>query len=241
MSLRRGRLIAAGLGVVLLLSLSLEGCGSSAAKSTSATSSSSAVNVVPVTGTVAGNGYSYWLQRSIQLLFSSPAPLSTCDTLTSNGQRVGFFTFSTTPGTYHAMCSEPAGRPLYVEEAWNECSTFEGDHSKGTSDQQLMLCARNMSEIGGQEAKLGWKGVTMSATVDGKLVNLWKLLAATGVYPVQAAVGNTLGAFSGSGRSAAYGLGLLLAGFAKGTHVIHSVFTTIGVGHWDNTVTVHVH
>jgi len=196
--------------------------------------------VVPVTGKVAGHGYAYWLQRSMQLLYSSSTSV-TCDTVTSNGQPVGFLTFPTAPGTYHFTCSEPAGRPLYVWEAWNECSTFKGDHGTGTSDQQLMLCARNMSEVGGQAAKLGWKAVKLSATVDGKQVNLSNLLAATGVYSVQAVANNLMGGFVGSGRSAAYGAGLLLTGLAKGTHVIHSVFSTIGVGKWDTTFTVHVH
>ncbi len=240
MGLRRGRLTAAGLGVVLLLSMSLGACGSSATKSTSTSSSTSSVSVVPVTGTVAGNGYAYWLRRSWQLEYGSPAALNACDTLTSNGQRVAFLNYPTTQGTYHFTCSEPAGRPLYVEEPSNECSTFAGDHSTGTSEQELMLCARNLSEIGGQTAKLGWKGVTMSATVDGKPVSLWKLLVATGVYPIQAAVGNAVASFSGDARSAAYGSGLLLTGLAKGTHVIHSVNATVGVGRWNSTFAVHV-
>ncbi|MGO9752589.1 MAG: hypothetical protein ACLP8S_27050 [Solirubrobacteraceae bacterium] len=141
---------------------------------------------------------------------------------------------------YHFTCIEPGGRPLYVEEPSNECSTFAGDHTTGTSDQQLMLCARNFSEIGGQTAKLGRKGVTMSATVDGKPVSIWKLLAATGAYPIQAAAGNAVASFSGSARSAAYGSGLLLNGLAKGTHVIHSANATVGVGRWNSTFTVHV-
>jgi hypothetical protein len=226
------------IGVALLLSLSLGACGSSKTSSTSAT------NVVPVTGTVAGNGYGYWLQRSMQSLFSSRT-LNMCDTLTLNGQLVGFFPFSPTGGTYYATCSEPAGRPLYVPEAWNECSTFAGDHSTGTSDQQLMLCARNLSETEGETAKLGWKAVKMSATVDGKPVNLWKLLAASGVYPVQPTADNILGFPPRSGRSAAYGAGLLLTGLAKGTHVIHSVFAfglaAVTSNTWDITLTVHVH
>jgi hypothetical protein len=81
----------------------------------------------------------------------------------------------------------------------------------------------------------------MSATVDGKPVNMWKLPAATGVYPVQAVAGNINGLPPGSGRSAAYGAGLLLTGLAKGTHVIHSVFSIVDTGQWDDTFTVHIH
>jgi len=233
---RRSRLIAAALSVVLPLSLSLGACGSSATSSTSPTSSASAINVVPVTGTVAGHGYGYWLQHEWQMVFSSPAPWNTCDTLTSNGQRVGSITFPTTPGTYHTTCSEPAGRPLYVWEPSAECSTFTGDHlTFGTADQQLRLCAPKE-----------FKGTPMSATLDGKPVNLSKLVAATGAFPVQAATGSAFGFPAGSGRSAAYGAGLLLTRLAKGTHVIHSVFGCSPLGcsstqDWDITLTVHVH
>ena len=235
---RRARRGLGSISVALLLSFSLAACGSSATSSTSAT------KVVPVTGTVAGNGYGYWLQRAEQVAFSSPAALSrewalygvACATLTStNGQRVGVLIYSS-PGTSHGTCSEPAGRPLYVPQVGYECSTFAGDHlTFGTSDQQLILCAR--------KAANGWKGVKMSATVDGKPVNLWKLLAATGAYPVQARAGNPVGVPSGSGRSAAYAPGLLLTGLAKGTHVIHSVFgcsACVRSDSWDVTYTVHV-
>ncbi|HYB27461.1 MAG TPA: hypothetical protein VEF89_12650 [Solirubrobacteraceae bacterium] len=219
--------MASWIGVALLLSVSAGACGSSGSSTTS---------VVPATGKVAGEGYGYWLQRWWQTAFSTSGPRNPCETLTANGQTIGFLT-PATPGTTTASytCSEPTGRPLYVAEPMSECSTFsnvEGsDHGTfGTSDQQLMQCAR---------ARFKNSGIQLSATVDGHAVDVGKLLAATGVYPVQAVGGNLLGFPSGSGRSAVYGHGLLLTGLAKGTHVIHSVGSAETQA-FDMTFTVHV-
>jgi hypothetical protein len=59
--------------------------------------------------------------------------------------------------------------------------------------------------------------------------------AATGLYPVHAATPNFLGATKLSGQSAAYGYGLLLNGFAKGTHTVVVIGTNSKV-----TYTLHV-
>ncbi len=68
LSFRGSRSIAAGLSVALLLSLSLATTGSSASSSASATNV-----VVPATGTVAGKGYAYWLQRMLQIGYATSA------------------------------------------------------------------------------------------------------------------------------------------------------------------------
>ena len=65
-----------------------------------------------MTGTVAGEGYGYWLERDVQTYYSIPASHSNCETLTANVQPVGFLIGSTDTGKF--TCSEPAGRPLYV-------------------------------------------------------------------------------------------------------------------------------
>jgi len=168
---RKGRVrMAWGIGVALLLSVSAGACGSSG---------SSATSVVPATGEVAGEGYGYWLQRLWQTAFSTSGPRNPCETLTANGQTVGFLTPErpdTTTASY--TCSEPTGRPLYVAQPMSECSTFsnvESDHGMfGTSDQQLMQCAR---------ARFKNSGTQLSTTVDRHTVDVGKLLAATGVYP----------------------------------------------------------
>ncbi len=188
--------------------------------------------VVPAKGKVAGEGYAYYLQRSWQLQFATSPPAKPCSTLGVNGRTVGLLTLKTfTPGTYRYTCSEPAGRPLYGVALSNECSTFKGDHGKfGTSDSQLKKCARAL-----------FKGAKQTATVDGHSVAITKLLAATGVFAIHVPKKNLLGSGkAGSGRSAAYGYGLLDTGFAKGTHVIHGV-GTIGTIKFDVTWTLHVH
>jgi hypothetical protein len=221
---RRPRLtpavLACGLTAALLLSL---GSGALAAGAT---------KVVPPKGKVAGHGYAYWLQRSWQIVFSSSPPVNPCQSLPAKGQHVGYLTLKTiAPGTDNYTCSEPAGRPIYMVGLSNECSTFKGDHGNfGTSNSQLKRCARAL-----------FKGAQATTTLDGHPVNIQKkLVAATGVYPVHAPKNNILGVPPGTGRSAAYGYGLLLAGFSKGTHTLHSVWS-IATSKWDITFTVHVH
>ena len=190
-----------------------------------------ATKVVPNGGKVAGHGYGYWQQRAWQLMFSSPGPMSPCGTVTSNGQRVAILREATlAPGTYSYTCSEPAGRPLYVREASDECSTFTGDHgSFGTSNQQLTSCAQGV-----------FQGAKESVTVDRQPVGLATLVTATGVFPVDATTNNIFGFSPGSGRSAAYGSALLLTHLAKGTHHISTLISAFG-GAWHLSFTVHVH
>ena len=211
--------LAAGIGVALMLSASGEAFAAGAN------------NVVPADGKVAGHGYGYWLQRSWQATFSASPPANPCQALTANGQRVGYLTLKTlAPGTDRYTCSEPAGRPMYVVGLSNECSTFKGDHGPfGTSDQQLKRCARALFAV-----------AVETTTIDGHSVNVDKLVAATGAYAVHSTKKNPFGIAPGKGRSAAYGFGLLLTGFAKGTHVIHTL-ARIGTEKWDITFTVHVH
>jgi hypothetical protein len=211
--------LAAGIGAALTLSASGEALAAGAS------------NVVPANGTVAGHGYGYWLQRSWQATFSASPPLGPCKSLTANGQHVGYLTLKTlAPGTDHYTCSEPAGRPTYVVGLSNECSTFKGDHSTfGTSDQQLKRCAR-----------AGFQGARDTTTIDGHSVNVDRLVAATGAYAVHVPQNNPFGLAPGKGRSAAHGFGLLLTGFAKGTHVIHTRWG-IATSKWDITFTVPVH
>ena len=59
--------------------------------------------------------------------------------------------------------------------------------------------------------------------VDGHTVDITALLVATGAFPIHAAPGNPFGVPAGNGRAAAYGYGLLLTGFSRGTHIIHCI------------------
>lgn len=218
LSFGRSRLIAAGVSVVLLLSL---GAGAFAAAGTT---------VVPPGGTVAGQGYAYWLQHGWQFWFGQTLPVNPCGTLTANGKRVGYLTLtSVNPGKDKYSCTEPARRPLYVDSLSAECSTFVGDHNGfGTSASQLEQCAKAV-----------FQGAQQTTTIDGQAINTSTLVAATGVYPVHTVSTNNLFSLPvGRGRSAAYGYGLLLIGFSKGTHIIHNV-EVLGGTTWNITWTVH--
>ncbi len=187
-------------------------------------------NVVSANGKVAGHGYRYWLMRSWQATFSASPPARPCQSLLIGRRRLGYLTLKTiVPGTRHYTCNEPAGRPIYVVGLSNECSTSKGDHAEyGTSDRQLMRCARAL-----------FAGAKDSTTLDGRSVNVDRLIAATGAYGVDSPKNNPLGLPSGMGRSAAYGFGLLLTKFSRGTHSIRSLWA-IGTSHWDVSFTLHV-
>jgi len=177
-------------------------------------------SVVPPTGKVAGHGYAYWMERHWQFAFSlsksSPQSRNYCQSLTANGKRVAFLIGA---GTGTHACSEPVGRPIYVNLVGTDCATYSGQHPGfGTSDAQLQLCSRKY-----------FAGVgTVSATVDGQVVDVKALVTATGAFPVHAVARNVLGVSAGNGRAAAYGIGLLLSGFSKGTHTIHCIVPTLG-------------
>jgi hypothetical protein len=218
---RAGRWVARGVrafGVSLALLLTL-----------STVAGADGGSVVPPNGKVAGEGYAYWLQRSWQTVFSGSLPMNPCQTLTANGEPVGYVTLPTiVPGTYDSTCSEPAGQPMYVIELSGECSTFPGDHGNfGTTDSQLKKCARTL-----------YSGVVETTTVDGQPIDVSKSLKSTQPFSVNLASGNNiLGLPPGEGRSAAYGYGLVLTGLPDGTHIIHTVgtFDTLT---WDITWTV---
>ena len=189
-----------------------------------------ASNVVPPTGKAAGHGYAFWMQRHWQLVFGLDTSLSAssnpCKILTANGKQLAFLSGPFSTGTH--VCNEPVGRPIYMNLVSTECDTFKGEHPGfGTSDAQLQLCSR----------KYGAGAGTPSATVDGQPVNVKALVTATAPFPVHAVAGNPLGAPAGNGRAAAYGIGLLLTGFSKGTHTIHCIVN--GEGGENLTYTVH--
>ena len=176
-------------------------------------------NVVPSRGEVAGHGYAYWMERHWQFAFamskSSAQSRNHCQSLTANGKQVAFLIGAST-GTH--SCSESLGLPIYINLVSADCATYSGQHTGfGTSDKQLALCSKHY-----------FAGVgTISASIDGKAVNVKTLVAGTGGFPVHAVAGNVLGVTAGPGRAAAYGVGLLLAGLSKGTHTIHCVAPSV--------------
>lgn len=169
--------------------------------------------VVPPHGTVAGKGYPFWMERFWQNLFASgqsqPMP---CETVTVGGQRVALLSDGAAgAGPYSHTCNEPSGRPIYLQGLTDECSTFRTDHNGfGTSPAQLKLCARKI-----------YKVVSARAWIDGAPVRHFnRFIKASGLYGVHVPKHNGFGIRKPSGRSAAYGSGLLLSGLSKGTHTI---------------------
>src|SRR5436305_4795847 len=81
--------------------------------------------VVPgPTGTAAGQNYHYWLKRAWEFYFNSPAPGPTpCQTVTVNGKSVAVLP---NIGNGRSTCSEPRGRPIYINELSTQCSTLPG-------------------------------------------------------------------------------------------------------------------
>jgi hypothetical protein len=173
----------------------------------------SSTNVVRPHGTVAGKGYGYYVGRSWQVIFEAPAHhANRCATLTVGGRQVAMIS-AVVPGSgsYKLTCTEPAGRPIYLQHVANECSTFKGDHAGfGTTAGQLKKCAR-----------APFSNATGSTTVDGhKLAHPDRYIAASGVYAINLHKSNFYGYPKRHGRSAAYGYGVLLRGLAAGTHKV---------------------
>jgi hypothetical protein len=84
---------------------------------------------------------------------------------------------------------------------------------------------------------MGFQEAKETTSIDGHRVDLSKLIAAAGEYRVHASNHNALGQSPGPGLSAAYGYGLLLRGFSKGTHTIHTLMS-FGASRWDITFAV---
>jgi hypothetical protein len=136
-------------------------------------------------------------------------------------------------GTYTQTCTEPAGRPIYVQHVANECSTFKGDHAGfGTSGAQLKKCARSP-----------FTNATGTTKVDGqKVAHPDRYLAASQVYAITLHKSNYFGYKKKHGRSAAYGYGVLLRGLTTGTHKVVVAGTIPSFKfHIKVTYTIHVH
>jgi hypothetical protein len=223
--------------VACTVAVALAGCSSSKPAST--------VTVVPVSGTVDGGGYAHWLRVDWQAGFSQlVTQASSCSTLTADGHTIGFIYPADNP-TGSATCTEPAGRPIYVGEATNECSTFPGNHGTlGPDDGKATLTATD--RLPGC-AKDGFHLISMSASVDGHPVDLAALVTTTGVFAINAVLNNQIGLEDQTGRqetgpgyAAATGAGILLTALSNGTHTVHVQSDFSGGPKSDYTFTLHV-
>lgn len=188
--------------------------------------------VVGAHGKVAGQGYGAWLRNSWQLALSNPPGASACQTM-----RVGNTTVAMLLGGYSGKperhnCRVHAGNPIYINGLSAECSTVEKPPFHGTTASGLRRCARR-----------NLKGVTnLSATVDGRVVGDYHTLISTSpVYTFHLPKRNLLGVSARSGRSAAYGEGVLLRGLTPGNHVVHVTGELAAFGYTEDvTYTLHV-
>jgi hypothetical protein len=194
----------------------LAGCTGPGTKSTAATGPRGAASVVPPGGTVAGNGYAYWLKRVQLIGFEGPFTPPSCVVVSAGGQRVALL-FAHRPGhSLSITCSEPAGRDLYVAELFTVCSTLEGLPGFGMPPAELDKCARS-------DFASGTRGASYGVTLDGHPTRA--VVGATGTYYVPKVVSGGICGLSclpaSSAYAAGYGAGVLLSGLSKGTHIIH--------------------
>jgi hypothetical protein len=175
----------------------------------------SSSKVVAPHGTVAGKGYGYYAGRMWQVIFEAPAhQTNLCATAAVGGKQVAMIwskAVAKGSGSYKQTCTEPAGRPIYLQHVANECSTFKGDHAGfGTTGAQLKKCAR-----------APFTNATGTTKVDGQtLAHPNRYLAASHAYAINLHKSNYFGYKKLHGRSAAYGYGVLLRGLSAGTHKI---------------------
>jgi uncharacterized membrane protein len=188
--------------------------------------------IVPPGGNVAGKSYAYYLERAWQVTLAGPAQPKTCNTITVGSQRVALILGGYSGKPEKHTCTVSAGEPIYIDGIGDECSSLHGDHGNfGTTDSDLKRCARSQYARGHAAG---------GASLDGQPVaNLAKTIVATGTYAIHLSKHNILGIKSTSGRSAAYGEGLLLQSVAAGTHVI-DITGNLGTFKADVTDTVNV-
>jgi hypothetical protein len=168
-------------------------------------------NVVPITGTVAGQPYRYWMTRLWEPYFTSARP-KPCATAHVGGRTV------TLVENFHggnSTCHVPAGQPIYINEYTTHCSTIPGDHQGfGTSAFDVQTCSYGIHR--------STTKVLISVWLDGQNVprfgnDLWK---GTNAFSVNLASDRFKGVAQRRVQAAAWGWTLLLRGLPKGTHTV---------------------
>ena len=167
-------------------------------------------DVVAPTGSVAGRPYPYWLKRTWEFYFSSPAPgPSPCQTVTVHGRSV---VVVEDIGGGRSTCTVPAGQAIYVNELSTECSNIPGHHNGwGTSDSQLERCSSAVTER-----------ALISEFLDGRRVpNFGRIFWKGGpAFSVSIPPHRFGGTNQRQARAAVWGWSLLLRRLPKGTHTV---------------------
>lgn len=168
--------------------------------------------VVGPHGKVAGLGYGQWLRLSWQHFFGHPPNGPVCQSQRVSGIKVAMLLGGYSGKPERHSCRVAAGMPIYVNGLSAECSTLEKPPFHGNTPAQLRSCARaNMAD-----AK------DLKVSIDGRRVRGYrKLISTSPVYTFRLPRHNVLGSAKRSGRSAAYGEGLLLRMLSPGNHTVH--------------------
>jgi hypothetical protein len=167
---------------------------------------------VPAGGQIGGYGYGQWLRISWQKVLATPPGASVCQSVPTPAGRVGILMGGFSGKKEQYACNEPAGRPIYVFGLSAECSTIEKPPFHGDTPRELKRCARR--EMKGARNLL--------TSIDGQPVaDYTSLIAASPVFSFRMPRHNVLHISKRSGRSAAYGVGLLIRGLTAGAHTVH--------------------
>jgi hypothetical protein len=189
--------IAASLGASVLALVLAHGAAASAMK-----------DVVPKSGTFAGQPYPYWMTRAWQLRYSDSAPSAQeCRTVTVDGKAVTLVGSFKGAKRSKVTCDVPAGSAVYVNAYTTRCATLPGEHPGfGASPAELRKCSLGVNKY---TVRVG-----INAWLDGRQVALFGHDFWTGT-PVF-----TVTAHGEEAEAAAWGWSLLLTPLRKGTHTV---------------------
>jgi hypothetical protein len=188
--------------------------------------------VVGPHGTVAGEGYGQWLRNSFQRTVSEPPGASVCQAEHVNGTLVAMLLGGYSGKPERHSCRLRAHTPIYVNGLFVECSTADKPPFHASTASQLKTCARR-----------NFQGAPdLGATIDGRAVGNYRaLISASPVYTITLPKHNILGSTKRTGRSAAYGEGLLLRELPAGSHTIQITGNVAAAGfHYQVTYAIHV-
>jgi hypothetical protein len=168
-------------------------------------------HVVPKGGTLAGQNYSYYMKALWTRYFTqTPAP-ARCETLNVNGVKVALVTDF---GGGKTTCSVPAGRPIYINEVSDECSSLAGQHPLGDTGNDIALCSWNTEQYARVVASINKKNVYHFGRND------WVGTGGGRVFSVNVPAGRFHGVPAQTVRTYGWGWSMLLKGFSKGKYIV---------------------
>jgi len=171
-------------------------------------------HVVQKGGTVAGQDYAYYMKIVWTQYFADKTAPPRCETIKVNGARVGVVTDF---GGGNTTCKEPAGRPIYINEVSDECSSLPGQHPLGDSDLEIAKCSWNTEQYARVIASINTKNIYHFGR------NIWVGTGGTGkAFSVNMPAGRFKGVPAQTVRTYGWGWSLLLKGFSKGKYVVRS-------------------